>query len=1036
VNRSAFKVMLGVLSALGLIQSAPGLAQAPAAAASTAGSTATHSAEGDMSEIIVTARRVEERLQDVPISITVFNQQQLSNQNVVNASDLAAFTPSLSSNNNFGSQNSSFAIRGFVQDNGTAPSVGTYFADVVAPRGASNGLPSGDGAGPGSFFDLQNVQVLKGPQGTLFGRNTTGGAVLLVPQKPTDKLEGYVEGSVGNYDMNAVQAVVNIPVNDQFRFRLGVDHQQRKGYMINTSGIGPSDFSDVDYTALRASAVVNITPDLENYTIASFVDSNTNGDVQKMIASLPATTPGCLFCGAAVAQLAAQGADFYDFRQDVANPYTKLTQWQIINTTTWNESDTLTVKNIASYAELKNDLKTALFGTNFATPAIPGFLPSFNYNFANSTPAPGDDTAHESTLTEELRLEGHTQDDRLNWQTGLYMEIARPLSTVGSQSPTVINCTNSATFQCTDIWGFLIGISGQVPAAFLPVHVGGVNLTTGRTSYRDAGLYGQTTYKFNDQFKLTGGIRYTTDDEVNDSLQQSYNFNSPAPTATNPLPLPTIPSFHCTNPLAVATNCYSHFSQGTHAPTWLIDLDYTPVSDVLAYAKYARGYRAGTIAPNVSAPYNYIQAEKVDTYEIGAKTSFAEPVHGTFDIAAFYNDFSNQQLQLGFNPAQFSGVSPTAAPINAGKSRIYGLEIDASVTPFEGFRLDAGYTYLDTSIQSVQTFAAQAGSPFLVSGNYRVGDPLALSPKNKYSITGTYTLPLGDSIGKISLGVNFVHTDEMFSNPSDRTSPDPVIQALSTLQATNLVNVNADWKSIAGRPVDLSLFATNVTNKQYYTYIPGLAAPGGAGFETAEVGPPRMYGLRVRFHFDEGTRASAAPAMAAAAPAPVAPPPPVVAAPAPAPVVAPPPPPPADSDGDGVPDSLDKCPNTPHGDKVDAEGCSLAMNLQVNFETNSADIKSDSYGELDRFVQFLKEVPSAHGELQGHTDSVGKPAYNLALSQRRADAVKSYVVDKGVDGARLTTKGYGQTQPVASNKTKEGRAQNRRVLFVRPSDLH
>ncbi|WP_231635800.1 TonB-dependent receptor plug domain-containing protein [Novosphingobium sp. ST904] len=99
-------------------------------------------------EIIVTARRTEERLQDVPISITVFNQEQLNNRNVVSASDLATSTPSLSANNNFGSQNSSFAIRGFVQEIGTAPAVGVYFADVVSPRGASNGLPSGDAPVP------------------------------------------------------------------------------------------------------------------------------------------------------------------------------------------------------------------------------------------------------------------------------------------------------------------------------------------------------------------------------------------------------------------------------------------------------------------------------------------------------------------------------------------------------------------------------------------------------------------------------------------------------------------------------------------------------------------------------------------------------------------------------------------------------------------------------------------------------------------------------------------------------------------------
>lgn len=138
-----------------------------------------------------------------------------------------------------------------------------------------------------------------------------------------------------------------------------------------------------------------------------------------------------------------------------------------------------------------------------------------------------------------------------------------------------------------------------------------------------------------------------------------------------------------------------------------------------------------------------------------------------------------------------------------------------------------------------------------------------------------------------------------------------------------------------------------------------------------------------------------------------------------------------DSDGDGVVDRLDRCPNTPRGDKVDAVGCGLTIALQVLFDNDAASIKAESYAELDAFAEFLKAVPSANGELQGHTDSVGAAAYNQKLSQRRADAVKSYIVGKGVDAARLTAKGFGESQPVADNKTAEGRAQNRRVLFSR-----
>jgi iron complex outermembrane receptor protein len=119
-------------------------------------------------------------------------------------------------------------------------------------------LQGGDGAGPGSVFDLQNIQVLKGPQGTLFGRNTTGGAVLLVPKRPTDKFEGYVEGSYGNYNMVRIQAVINALLASWARLRIGVDRQTRDGWQHNVSGFGPKDFANVDYTAVRGSLVLDL----------------------------------------------------------------------------------------------------------------------------------------------------------------------------------------------------------------------------------------------------------------------------------------------------------------------------------------------------------------------------------------------------------------------------------------------------------------------------------------------------------------------------------------------------------------------------------------------------------------------------------------------------------------------------------------------------------------------------------------------------------------------------------------------------------
>ena len=135
---------------------------------------------------------------------------------------------------------------------------------------------------------------------------------------------------------------------------------------------------------------------------------------------------------------------------------------------------------------------------------------------------------------------------------------------------------------------------------------------------------------------------------------------------------------------------------------------------------------------------------------------------------------------------------------------------------------------------------------------------------------------------------------------------------------------------------------------------------------------------------------------------------------------------PLDSDGDGVPDYLDKCPNTPKGATVDARGCwTYAAVVMYGFD--SAEIKSEAYPMLDEAVLILKKNPEINVEIDGHTDNRGPAAYNMTLSERRAKAVMKYFVDKGVEAERLTTKGFGFTQPAASNDTEEGRAKNRRV---------
>jgi len=805
------------------------LSVTPSSAQTTAGDS------GAASDIIVTARRVDERLQDVPISITVFSQNQISERNIITPADLATYTPSLSINGQFGPEKSTFIIRGFTQELGTAPSVGTYFADVVTPRvqsGTASGLPAG------SFFDLQNVQVLKGPQGTLFGRNTTGGAVLLVPQKPTNNFEGYAEVSAGNYDMLRGQAVVNVPVTDTMRVRLGVDRNKRDGYLKNR-GDGP-DLNDVDYLALRFSVVADLTPDLENYFIGTYNRSDTNGTGSRIIGCdrsflTPSADPSTIFqqtiAPLACAQLdrqTARGDKLTDLEEYNPNAAFKAETWQVINTTTFTASDTLTVKNIVSYSEYRERTTFNLFGDNFLSPLSPTLGP---IPFLQLSQGPNGYTGAQSTFTEELQFQGQAFGERLKWQAGAYLEISNPLGFNTNEVQTSIRCTDRDNRQCSNIVEY-----GPLGAFF-----GSLGSAANETRFNNKGLYAQATYDLTEQLSLTGGLRYTID-----------KTRATARNVTIFFPAPNTPVTTCTDvirfqgpggtPLVVNDRwqCNAQFSNTSKRPTWLVGLDYKPVDDVLLYAKYARGYRQGGINTG-SVGLESWGPEKVDTYEVGAKASWSGAVRGTFNISAFYNDFRDQQLQGNLVNKPGTPRTGGTAIINAGKSRIWGIEVDSSVTPFEGFRVDLGYTYLNTELLRIDLPVLPPESPFeSIVPTAIVGDPLSYSPKNRLTLTGTYTLPIDESIGRISLGATYTYTSSQ--NGIARTA-----SPFYRLPATNLLNLNAEWEDIAGSPISLAAFVTNVTNELY-----PVAAGGNwlfAGYQSVNVGAPRMFGGRIRYRF-------------------------------------------------------------------------------------------------------------------------------------------------------------------------------------------
>ena len=820
-------------------------------------------------EIIVTARRVAERLQDVPISITVYNQEQLSNRNIVVATDLATYTPSLSVNQRFGAEKATFAIRGFNQDIGTAPTVGVYFADVVGVR-AQGGTTSGNTVGAGSFMDLQNVQVLKGPQGTLFGRNTTGGAVLLVPKKPTDKTEGFVELQAGNYNMMRGTAVFNIPLASWLKIRFGVDRNVREGYMHNKSGIGPKDYNDVDYFYGRFSMVANLTPDLENYTIFHYSNSDPHGrasrniicaDQQRTLLSgaispaaplningIPGNTDvRGLTTYAACDQIArqnARGDKLTDVEVSNPDPHLHLKTWQVINTTTWNASDWLTIKNIASYGEFREFSRFNLYSDNFfvssrtrfLTPA-PGItfpiIPGTPFQYIQLDTGPSNNpNAAQKSYTEELQLQIHTGG--LKAVIGGYLEFSRPIGWNYSHTGVFLNCASPAELLCTN-----------------PVFIGNVSAARTRFDFNNHGVFAQGTYNFNEHFALTLGARYTFDKIHGENESTRINFfpgtlgvrnrvcNDIVHFNAGPGPNGVPVALVVTSP----SQCHFELDNSSKKPTWLIDLDYKPNRNILLYAKYARGYRQGGI--NFTNPgLELWSPEKVDSYEIGAKTEFhTSSIRGYFNVAAFYNNFTNQQVFGGLTAKPTSGLAGGAAIINAGKSTLKGLEVDASATFWRNLRLDLGYTHLLTKIKELVPPTLDPNSPFsAVTPTANVGDPLTFSPKHRLTLTATYTLPVPDSVGEVTVGGTWVYTS---SQIADGGMP----AEIGRIPSTNLFNLNIGWDHMLGSRLDGAFFMTNVTDKRY-----SVGTGGGynsAGFGDINIGLPRIWGVRMRVRFGE-----------------------------------------------------------------------------------------------------------------------------------------------------------------------------------------
>ena len=364
-NRRYFSIATLMSSVIAAAHCPPAQAQS---AASSAAELQSEEQTHVLDEVIVTARRREESLQEVPVAVDVLDSKSLEQRQIVNVADLAQASPGLSAFNRSGG--AVFSMRGQgAAWGGSEPGVVTYLAE------AAEFSPF--------VYDLANVQVLRGPQGTLFGRNTTGGVILLTPQKPTDEFGGYVTARVGSYSQRETEFAVGGPmVADTLSFRIAGQILRRDGYTKNLSSGNRLD--DEDRESFRASLLWRPFAGVENHTLFQYDNIDENGPNGAIIAY--ANTPATPYLDQLGPYLELQherGPRKVE-NYDPEGIDTTSRSRGLINTTTWNVTDQVTLKNIYRYSKTNiSGVHTDLDGSPFrlvetvtVTPPRPSYTKS------------------------------------------------------------------------------------------------------------------------------------------------------------------------------------------------------------------------------------------------------------------------------------------------------------------------------------------------------------------------------------------------------------------------------------------------------------------------------------------------------------------------------------------------------------------------------------------------------------------------------------------------------------------------------------
>ncbi|MBL4838194.1 MAG: TonB-dependent receptor [Kordiimonadaceae bacterium] len=667
-----------------------------------------------LEEIIVTASLRAKNVQDVPITVSVLGAAQIEKADIHDATSIAMNTPGLAYGE-FSPGQAIFSMRGVGSaDDGAGldNSVALFLDGVYIGRGAGVNFDA---------FDLERIEVLKGPQGALFGRNTIGGAISVVTQKPSDDFSAKVAATVGNEGIFRIQGLINGSVTDNLAAKIVVNHRQHSGYVRNT--LLNKDVNDEDTTSARGQFLLSL--DNSDWLLSAdymedhreeagrFPFVNGNFDyitvAQSLGSNRPQTSSSPLdgFADREAKGISLQGDITFD-----TGKLTTITAFRNVQTD-WE------MPSIGAPAGGGFDLANGVFGVDVNDHV----------------------TEDIDTFSQELRWTSELDGD-FGFVGGLYFFKEK------TDRPEEFRLDQNSE------------AAGQI--------VVGNEYTRTQNETTSYAVYGQAQWDFSEKWSAIAGARFTHDKK--EYIATAVNCGQPEEVRA----AAGFPNFSACAGVGGSLAIVAETFRVPAGDTWsdfspMATLQYRPNDDLMIFVTVATGFKSGGFAGSqgvAAAAADSVEPENAINYELGFKSVlFDQKLR--LNATAFYMDYTDLQI-VRFGPVPSSPFG-TFLTTNIGSAKITGVELEFDMQVSEQFSISGNYAYLDTEVKDL-----------VINGADLSGKTLRQAPEHSFNISADYYVPIANDMGGLDFNLQYSFTDEQ---RFDYLSDDTISEAMKLLSA-------------------------------------------------------------------------------------------------------------------------------------------------------------------------------------------------------------------------------------------------------------